>query len=227
MEIKFDLILYYHEEYKRTGKSFMDILANICSLSVTVLNVLSLFFVKYYSHNFDNYKIIEKILFKANSINVIKEDKKKIELENYLNESDKNDNLIDKSNEDKNIIKVNGHTEKIEYADNEEFLENNQDNQDNDDINNNKRYLPKLRFIDFLYNNIYIEKLCKLNKQKIIDKCNKIISKYYSIELVLYNQIMFENLLKDYKWNDPELNNFDNNELIIQLKNFISLIRNN
>ena len=87
--------------------------------------------------------------------------------------------------------------------------------------------MPKLRFIDFLFNNIYIEKLCKLNKQKIIDQCNKIISKYYSIELVLYNQIMFENFLKDYKWNDPGLNNFDNNELIIQLKNFISLIRNN
>ena len=50
----------------------------------------------------------------------------------------------------------------------------------------------------------------------------KLISQYYSIDNILYNQIKFENLLIDYKWNNPDLNKLDNNELIIQLKNLIS-----
>ena len=194
---------------------------------MTVFSGFSFIFVNYYSNNFDNYKIIGKILLNSNSNTEkkeIKEIKEEIELTNDFNKTDKEDNLIDKSNEDKNEIISSEDIDKIEYEDNKKFIEK---NKDNDYKNNNNIYLPKLRFIDFLFNNLYIEKFCKLNQQKIIEQCNEIISKYYSIELILYNQIMLENLLKDYKWNDPGLNNFDNNELIIQLKNFISLIRNN
>jgi hypothetical protein len=82
--------------------------------------------------------------------------------------------------------------------------------------------LPKLKFYEYIFNNVY-SKCCKMNNQKIISKCNEIISKYYSIEHILYNQLKLENLFKDYKWNDPALNNFENNELIIDLKNLISL----
>ena len=56
-------------------------------------------------------------------------------------------------------------------------------------------------------------KKCKNNRQEIISKCNKLISQYYSIDNILYNQIKFENLLIDYKWNNPDLNKLDNNEL--------------
>ena len=35
---------------------------------------------------------------------------------------------------------------------------------------------------------------------------------------------MFENLLKDYQWNNEELNSIENNELMIKLKNHYSLI---
>lgn len=59
-------------------------------------------------------------------------------------------------------------------------------------------------------------------RQEIIDKCNEIILKYYSVENILYNQLMLEILLKDYKWNDPELNKLDNNKLILQLKNQVN-----
>ena len=82
--------------------------------------------------------------------------------------------------------------------------------------------LPKLKFYEYIFNNVY-SKCCKMNNQNIISKCNEIISKYYSIEHILYNQLKLENLFKDYKWNDPALNNFENNELIIDLKNLISL----
>ena len=33
-------------------------------------------------------------------------------------------------------------------------------------------------------------------------------------------------MLKDYRWNNQELNNFDNNDLIIQFKNLISSFNN-
>jgi hypothetical protein len=36
-----------------------------------------------------------------------------------------------------------------------------------------------------------------------------------------------ENLLKDYRWNNPGLNNLENNELIFELKNLISRFNNN
>ena len=86
-----------------------------------------------------------------------------------------------------------------------------------------KRILPKFRFIDFLCNNLYSSKICKSSKrQEIISKCNKIIAKYNSIETILYNQIKMENLLKDYKWNNKDLEDINNNELIFQLSNLIS-----
>ena len=31
--------------------------------------------------------------------------------------------------------------------------------------------------------------------------------------------MLFENLIKDYKWNNPELKNIESNELVFQLKN--------
>ena len=59
--------------------------------------------------------------------------------------------------------------------------------------------------------NTYLFDMEIINRQKIIQKCNEIISKYYSIENLLYNQIKLENLYKDYKWNNPSLNKFGNN----------------
>ena len=53
------------------------------------------------------------------------------------------------------------------------------------------------------------------------------MSKYYSIECVVSYLIKLENLLKDYRWNNPGLNNLENNELILDLKNLISSFNNN
>ena len=47
------------------------------------------------------------------------------------------------------------------------------------------------------------------------------MEKYYSIENLVYNQFMFENLLKDYKWNNPDLNSIKNIELIYKLQQLI------
>ena len=209
----FDIDFNHCDEYKRTPKSIWDTLANICSLSMTILNGLSFTFVNYFSNNFDNYKIMEKIIYNNNNFKPIKKDKKNKELNGDLN---KNEDLLNKSNEDKDILVINDDN-------------NNEEEQDNlnGDLNNDNENFPKLNCFDFLFSGIYNGKCCcKLNVKKLIEKSNEIISKYYSIENIIYNQIKFENMLKDYRWNNQELNNFDNNDLIIQFKNLISPFNN-
>ena len=51
-----------HIEYKRKKVSIFDLIANVCSLALTIFNVLKLGFSILYSSNFDNYKIIDRIL---------------------------------------------------------------------------------------------------------------------------------------------------------------------
>ena len=55
--------------------------------------------------------------------------------------------------------------------------------------------------------------------QEIIKLSNEIIGKYLSIENILLNQMIMENLMKDYKWNNPDLNSIKKNELIIKFNN--------
>ena len=197
--LMFDIDILNFDEYKRTKKNIFDSISNICSLSLAIYNALSLFLTKFYSNSFDNYKIIEKILYNTKTTNYENIEKKDSIKINDL--SDKNDSLLPYDN---NLANINDNedTEKIE-----------------EDINNKK--LPKLRFYEYFFNNMY-SNCCKIKNQQIISKCNEIISKYYSIEYILYNQIKLENLFKDYKWNDPTLNNYDNNKFIIDLKNLIS-----
>jgi hypothetical protein len=75
-----------------------------------------------------------------------------------------------------------------------------------------------VNFIQFLLNNVYFKRKNRIKDQKVIDICNQILSKYTSIDIILYNQIIFENLLKDYKWNDNNLKYIGNNILVKQLK---------
>ena len=79
--------------------------------------------------------------------------------------------------------------------------------------------LNKLSFIDFFFNNIYSKCCRRIRKQEIIDSVNEIIYKYLSVDILLYNQIKLESLFKDYKWNNPSLNNIHNNKMIKELKN--------
>ena len=82
--------------------------------------------------------------------------------------------------------------------------------------------LPKLRFFDFFFNNIYSKCCVYIKRQKLIDSCDNILYKYYSIENILYNQILFDNLMKDYQWNNPNLKSIHKNELIISLNKYVS-----
>jgi len=196
------------DEYRRTKKDPFDSVSNACSLILALYNFFSFLFVSFYSNNFDNYKITEKILFNTKTIKFKNKSRSNsIELRQYYK---KDDSLLSHNSED-NIMIIND--EKTEKYEKERISQDNEE----DYIK-----LPKLKFYEYIFNNVY-SKCCKMNNQKIISKCNEIISKYYSIEHILYNQLKLENLFKDYKWNDPALNNFENNELIIDLKNLISL----
>ena len=53
---------------------------------------------------------------------------------------------------------------------------------------------------------------------RMIELCNNIVSKYSSIDVILSYQIIFENLMKDYKWNENYLKNISNNNLIKKLE---------
>ena len=165
---------------------------------------------KLYSKNFDKYKIIENILLNQkekysknkNQVNKIKEIKIKENLIEKEPVIESNDNLI---------------------INDDNYKENEDDN--NDDFNfinkeeAKKRILPKRTFCDFICNTFYMEDCCNIKRQKVICACNNIILKYYSIENVLYNQIMIENLLQDYKWNNPELKNILSNDSFVDIKN--------
>lgn len=93
------------------------------------------------------------------------------------------------------------------------------DNKDNDNTyGQDNLNLEKISWFRYLLNNIYCSN-CGCNTQDRIDICNEIIQKYMSYECILYNQIMFEQLLMDYRWNDNSLKKLANNNLIIMLKN--------
>ena len=94
------------------------------------------------------------------------------------------------------------------------------DNFDEDENDKIITKLPKLRFYEFFFNRIYSKKCCFIKRQKIIDSCALVLYKYFSVESILYNQILFENLIKDYHWNNPKLKSIQKNDLIIELKKY-------
>ena len=184
---------FFYEDFKRKRKSILDNLANIFSIWISLYNLFSFLFSTIYSKSFDKYKIMENILTKT---------KRKF---------DKTQNIYKTKGELNSKDILFEKESKIELTEN--FVINNIDNNEKDDtiinINDiiltnkgkNERTPPKRTFLDFMFNTIYMEKCCRFKRQKIIVDCNEIILKYYSIENILYNQFLFENLIKDYKWN--------------------------
>ena len=193
----------YYDNYSRERISIFDAIANICALVTTLYGVITFIFCGFYSNSFDNYKIVEKILSRTAYLNIkeikdIKDEtqKEQIELKEQI-ESDKGETLLEVNEDNKKMI------------------------DDNKEKESNLKpifKIPKFHFYDFLYNNVYCD-CCKPSSiQGIISSCNDLISKYYSIDAVIYNQLRLDNLFKDYKWNNPQLNNITNNDLISQIK---------
>jgi len=201
-------------EIKRRIITPLDVISKLSAL-FSFFHFIFHLIIKYYSNNFDNYKIIEKILkarinTKEIELNkIINNHPKEIVDQKYLN-NNKNDNNSTP------LIKDDNNTQDLIINDIDNIFE---DNEINDDYEYNKN-LGKLRFYDYFLNNI---SFCKcfnsIKSQQKISLCNEIISKYISIDYIIYNEMKLENLFKDYKWNNPQLNKIDNNELFIKLKN--------
>ena len=203
------------DQYKRTKKSIFDTFSNICSLGITIYNAFKNGFLFLYSRNFNNYKIIQTIL--SGKDEKLKHNKK-ITTTKEMKTLDNNNSDILLS---KPVNYDNNNNDEIEEEniDNEKMKITYEEMPEEPDIN-----FPKLSFFSYIFNIIYCQCRCDEKNQKFISKCNEIVSKYYSVENILYNQILIENLLKDYKWNDQRLKKVENNELIKNLKIYI---RNN
>jgi hypothetical protein len=210
-EIKVHNKFEYYDEYIRTKISWLTIFSNSLSLWLSLYNGFTVAFSFLYADNFNNYKIIQNILSKVNKVEP--KNKNNIELSSDFN---KNEKLINNQNTEKEIVIK------------DEFNERDNINEKSNDFQyeaseDNSLELPKLRMFDYIFNNIYCTKKCCFNykRQMLISTSNDILGKYFSIENILYNQIMIENIIKDYKWNNHRLKSIQNNELISKLKNYL------
>jgi hypothetical protein len=193
-----------YTEYKRRKISLLDVISKIGALFMTFYSFF-IFIFKFYSKNFDNYKIVQSVF--KNKLNYTLKDNsfKNIELTKIFENS--NDNPLTDNKKDK------------------DFSINNKEEDEDDDSDNIKKgkdkNFKKLTFAQFFLNNIYCKSCNKFKDQEIIRICNEIIANYLSVESLLYNQILMENIIKDYNWNNQQLNSLDNIELIIKLKELL------
>ena len=198
-----------YSEYTRLKKSFLDVLANIGALFSTIFTIFNFIF-SFYSRNFNNYKIVKEILSRPKkeilNKNIKLSRSKTIKFENI---NIKNKNILNNDNQSFNTNKSVPFKPKGINLTNKIEIKN-----ESNYISNYNYNFGKINFIHFIFNNIYFKRKNGIKEQEIIDICNSILSKYTSIDTILFNQIIFENLLKDYKWNDYNLKNIGNNCLI-------------
>ena len=213
-EIKVNTPFEYYDEYIRTEVSLLTVFSNSFSLWISLYNGISFIFSFLYAKNFNNYKIIQNILSKI-------EGKKFKELINkeFNENNNKSENSIISPNIENNLLINDDYNEKENITE----KSNDSDNESNK-FEDDSLELPKLHLFDFIFNNFYCKKecICDKKKQMIISICNKMLFSYLSVENILYNQIKFEHLMKDYKWNNPELKSILRNGLITQLKSYLS-----
>ena len=228
-KIKFDQSKYI--QYIRKKIEFTDVIATIGALFST-FNFIFSTICKYYSKNFDNYKIVEKLLdyYNINKTKTIKNNmikNKRIELNN-LNEI-KNPIIddIDENDKELNIDIMDPLIKDISAEEEEEKEEIDEIDLNifNEKILNKEKkiYLPKLSFFDFFIENIYCKKCKRSKKQELINICNQIIAEYSSIDSLLIKMITLENLLIDYKWINPKLSDLSSNKLIQNLLNKLNI----
>lgn len=141
-------------EYKRKKISILDVLANIGALFSTFFTCFAFIF-KYYSSNYNNYRIIQKIFNPNKNLNKNVEKTKKMENielnELSINSIDKDDLLINSEKDD--IIKEDADVGLV-GGEKEE-----------------KKGFKKIEFAQFFFNNLYCKKCNKFNEQEIIRIC--------------------------------------------------------
>ena len=188
-------------EFKRTKKNFLEVIANICSLFLSLHSLFGIL-LTYYARRFNNYQILKKVINLKNT----KEDNQI--LINYNSKENKTNEV----NDNLEFPLINNISNKKDSESNINVINNDKEQKINaieDNIN-----LPNFSFFDFYLNNFYCKICKKSKKQEIMNIANEIAFKYLSIDFVVANLIKLENLWKDYKWNNPSLNSVENNDLV-------------
>ena len=85
--------------------------------------------------------------------------------------------------------------------------------------------LPSLKFFDFLGHTFYFKCFGSSSKQSLIRSCNDIVAKHITIEKIVYNQMKLEYLWKDYRWNNPQYEIKQKEDLILNLKEKLQSIK--
>jgi hypothetical protein len=197
-------------EYKRIKLQLLDVIANIGALFSTLKFVFSSIF-SFYSQNFSNYKMVDMIL-KYPHPQEIKDSDDKLNKEFIPDKKE----IISKVDD---FPLLNDSSDENKLSINEPYDNSNKAIDENNSDESPPFVLKKLSFFDFYFNNVYL-KCCKnIKNQEILNLTNEIVLQYLSLDYILYNQIKLENLFRDYKWNNPQLNSIQNNNLIMKLKN--------
>ena len=172
-------------EYLRQKREWLSVLATISALANSFYSIFVRFFYFIYSKKYDQYKIFKNILLldakikksdsiflseasnlKLNNFSLEKKVEKALEVrEIQVINSNKNDSCSSTNNNDKGSECPT--TEKEEK---------------DEEVDNNNLHLPKMPFVNFIFNNLFIDKCSNSNKQKLINLSSKIIYKYYYIE---------------------------------------------
>ena len=136
-------------EYIRTKKSMLDLLANVLSLLSNIYFIIC-FVYKYYSINFDNFKVVETII--SNKIN---NNNSKKNITNFTSLK----YLEDEKNTNEKMFSILKDSEISEVKQN--YNINFEDKGDNDESNIK---MKKISFFQFYINNLYIHRCCKNNQ---------------------------------------------------------------
>ena len=139
-----------------------------------------------------------------------------INISKIINSPTNRENLVDNENQD-DIINI----------------DNNDNNEKEPSAKPNSDNLPDSNYNNFIKSPLYsiccpyvwcgssCSKCC-ISKDKILIKnCKEIVEEFSSIEHIIYNQILLENLLKDYRWNDENLKDYRKHKRLITLINNI------
>ena len=194
--------------YQRREKFIGNLISDICSIINAIYVVINFCYLNLFSYFYDNYRVMDYILKKGEKM------KRHIDLSNRPNSSTNRQNsLIEHENQDDNI--------NLDIA-----------QQHHEKSNSEIEKQKEVKFKDIVFSSLYncfcscecckLSSCCSRSKEQIlIDKYNETLAEFYSIENIIYNQILIENLFKDYIWNDERLKDINENEKIIRLNNTI------
>ena len=197
-------------EYTRRKKEKWDIVAKITAL-VYIMKVILTHVYGLLANNYYKYKTIENLVFdKKIKINFKEPDNecKVFDFDDLDNTEIVNDNPYNENKNNK-FVELTKSPPLIDKIDIKKQSVINIDNNYNNEVEENKIHI--LNFFRYLF--CQNRKKYQKNK-KLINLCDSILFKYMSLESVLNNQIILDNLFKDNKMNDRNLNRIENSELI-------------